>query len=97
MLFIHCFAIVARLLGPGSPSALVDFRDVQEVEVATETIHQIADIFRASSYAPKTAFVTNAEVIYGLSRMFEMLRDDSPNEIRVFRVVDEAKRWLGIP
>ena len=93
----HARKVCADSDVPVGARALVDFRDVQEVEVATETIHQVADIFRASTYAPKTAFVTNANVIYGMSRMFEMLRDDSPNEIRVFRVVDEAKCWLGIP
>ena len=65
--------------------------------MSAKGIRQVADIYRASSYAPKTAFVADSDVIYGLSRMFEMLRHDSPEEIRVFRNIDEAKRWLGIP
>ena len=77
--------------------ALVDFSGVEKVGVTAEGIRRVAEIFRANSYAPKLAFVANADVAYGMSRMFEFQRDDSPAEIRTFRDYDEAKRWLGLP
>lgn len=82
---------------PAGARALVDFGGVEKVDVTAEGIRRVAEIFRMNSYAPKTAFVANSDVAYGMSRMFEFHRDDSPAEIRTFRDYGEAKQWLGLP
>jgi hypothetical protein len=41
----------------------------------------------------KVAFVTDKDLEYGLSRMFEMTSKAS-TPIRVFRVMDEAEKWM---
>jgi hypothetical protein len=51
-----------------------------------------------SVYPPieKIAIAASQDVTFGLARMFEMLADESPIEIRVFRGEAEARSWLGI-
>jgi hypothetical protein len=36
-------------------------------------------------------------VVFGLSRMYQAFRSDSPAEIGVFRELHEARAWLGLP
>jgi len=81
---------------PSGAIALVDFTNVQEDSVSADGVRQVAEIYRARTYTPRTAFVAEADTIYGMSRMFEMLRSDSEEEIRVFRDIGEAKSWLGL-
>ena len=39
--------------------------------------------------------VTNDEV-FGMARMYQLLTDDSPDELQIFRKMDDALQWLGI-
>ena len=78
--------------------ALVDFRNATgDAGISASAVQKVADIFDASSHSFKVAFVADTDFIFGMSRMFEMLRDNSTEEACVFRNVDEAKRWLGLP
>jgi len=36
------------------------------------------------------------DVPFGIARMFQAYREGSPIEVRVFRLADEARRWLGL-
>lgn len=42
----------------------------------------------------KLALVANSDLIYGLSRMYEMLSNGLPQSMHVFRTIDEAMVWL---
>ncbi|MBI5062584.1 MAG: hypothetical protein HZB87_03705 [Desulfatitalea sp.] len=42
----------------------------------------------------KVAFLAPRDIEYGLSRMYEMFADASLVENRVFRTLEEARRWL---
>jgi hypothetical protein len=68
---------------------------VSEVQVTSEYIREVA---RSTSYAEgsRRAFVASSDVQFGLSRMFQILSDESPAEVRVFRDLAEARRWLGL-
>jgi hypothetical protein len=44
----------------------------------------------------RRAFVCSREVVYGMARMYQLLTDDGPDEIRVFRKMSEALAWLGL-
>lgn len=41
-----------------------------------------------------TAIVADEDLIYGLSRMYEMMTDDLPTITRIFRNIDDAQKWL---
>mgnify|MGYP006299911201 CR=1 FL=1 len=42
----------------------------------------------------KTAVYAPQDLSFGLSRMYEAMIYDSPEDFRVFRNIDEAKKWL---
>ena len=45
----------------------------------------------------KTAFVATTISTYAVARMFAILMEPSPIDVRVFRNLDEAAYWLGVP
>lgn len=78
---------------------LFDFQEVTMVELTTEAIMMLAgrNLFGAGS---KRAFVVSpgAMDMYGMMRMFEILTDDYPDELRLqFNNLKEARCWLGLP
>jgi len=74
---------------------LWDFREVADVEISTNAVREFA---RARSFAPgaKRALVATKDAAYGMARMFQALHEDAPEDLRVFRSLDEAKIWLGL-
>ena len=80
---------------------LVDLRAVDSVEASTETLGFI--IFTDKEHRKKfegmrIAIVAPRDLLFGLSKIFEVLSDveNAPSEINVFRTMAEAKRWLNI-
>jgi hypothetical protein len=45
----------------------------------------------------KTAFVATTTSTYAVARMFAILMEPSPIEVRVFQNVEDAANWLGVP
>jgi hypothetical protein len=74
---------------------LIDCRGVTEVALESETIRTIAT---PAVYAPgaKRAVVATRDAAYGLARMYERLRGGESDEVRVFRDIKEARRWLEL-
>ena len=81
---------------PGSVS-LVDLRGVADYRITAECIREMADftVGRPTRFR-KRAIVAADDLQFGMSRMYQMLRDGTPAEQRLFRDVDEARRWLEI-
>ncbi|MCL4301119.1 MAG: hypothetical protein KJ077_35635 [Anaerolineae bacterium] len=75
-------------------SQLIDCRRVTEVRATNDFIRFIAVRSPFSSKAHR-AIVAGTDLVYGLARMYQMLRADE-EQIRVFRDMEEARRWLGI-
>ena len=74
---------------------LVDMRGVERFEVSGDAIRQLVRSFaRFSGADNRLAIVAGSDVVYGMARMYEQLRSDTTEEIRVFRDVDEARAWL---
>ncbi|WP_455375273.1 hypothetical protein [Kaarinaea lacus] len=64
-------------------------KGLQKLAVVTEQIflkHEVK-YSKTAVYAPK-------DLAYGLSRMYEVMIDESPEHFCVFRDIDEAKKWL---
>ena len=74
---------------------LIDARGVERAEITTEVIRDLA---HASPGAPQArrAFVVASDLAFGLARMFEIQRADAPEEVRVFRDMNQARTWLGL-
>jgi hypothetical protein len=75
---------------------LWDFRAAEVVEVTTAVVHELAGS-RSFEAGAKRALVAPTDVGFGLARMFQTLHEAAPEELRVFRTLDDAKAWLGLP
>ena len=75
-------------------SQLLDMTRVTSVDVNAEAVRRLAQT-SVFSPAARRAFVVNSEVLFGFSRMFEILRDaKGATAVKIFRSRDEAMRWL---
>jgi hypothetical protein len=76
---------------------LIDMRDADGSEVSAAGVQALANrppLFKPSS---RRAIVVPTDLGFGMARMFELLREGKSGEVRVFRDLDEAKRWLDLP
>lgn len=80
---------------------LVDVRGITELKVTPTGIERlIATVENMEVALPsryRTAVVADQDAAFGMSRMYELLRRDGRENVRVFRRFEEAARWLGIP
>jgi hypothetical protein len=79
---------------------LIDLRAADVSQITSRGLRRAAEIFAAFDSGPshaRIAFVAPADVVFGLSRMYQAFRSDSPAEIGVFRELHEARAWLGLP
>ena len=76
---------------------LVDLRGLRDTDVSAPALRQVAGIFaRTDRYADRTrvAMCAPDDLAFGLSRMYEAFRESSGLQLRVFRTLGEAERWL---
>jgi hypothetical protein len=75
-------------------SQLWDLTQVTKVDLTTEELHRLAgrSIFSSAS---RRAIVVSSDLVFGLSRMFEIFRETLGEKgIRVFRNFDDALDWV---
>ena len=74
---------------------LADLRDVADVEVTPSTVKEMA---RLNPYGngSRRAVVVTSDLLFGMARMYQILRDEPDDELEIFRTVDDALRWLGV-
>jgi hypothetical protein len=76
-----------------------DFRSAH-FDVNTSDIRELAVfVLEHQPVAPpsRVAFVTARDVDFGMTRMFEVFREDPATEFRVFRDYHEAVAWARAP
>ena len=74
-----------------------DLSEVTRYDVSAEGLRELARTFapyNAAMAGARLAIVAPKDVIYGMARMFEILRSDAPQEIRIFRDLEEAREWI---
>jgi len=80
-------------------AAVWDYRDAR-FDLSPSDIRQIATfVAREQPATPptKVAFVTQSDIDFGLSRVYEAFRKDPRTEFHVFRDIDEALTWARFP
>ena len=77
-------------------SQLADAREVTEVHATAHGVHELI-AGNPFGKGARRAFVAYNDTIFGLARMFELGRPSPQDEFRVFRSIDEARTWLGLP
>jgi hypothetical protein len=79
---------------------LTDCRRVERVEITGEGLQRLAEATarlldgREISWKVAVLVPAESELMFGLSRMYELLREGSPEQVRVFRDAREAEEWL---
>lgn len=85
---------------PSGHDELIDLRTAEEARVSSPTLRRVADLFSGSDRTPertRVAIVAETDVAYGLSRMYQAFRSESPLDLRVFREMADARAWLELP
>ena len=76
---------------------LVDLRDIQSGDGVTSSgVRRLAEFWRDAGVSDgKLAIIAESPVSYGMSRMYQTLRDDGADRIEVFRSEEDAWKWLA--
>ena len=97
----HARALAAS---PDRPALeLVDFTGIGTVvldDVGMDSIRRMAEALRradADRPGSRLAMVADDEAVFGILRLYAAHREDESIDIAVFRVRDDAIRWLGLP
>ena len=76
-------------------SEIVDLREVQELDLRSDEMMELADKIDPFSIDAKRAFVVGDSAQAHAARIHQILRV-SQDKISIFRSVEEAERWLGL-
>ena len=80
---------------------LVDVRQISDLNVTEKGINKLVGIVEGLDQklpTPyRTAVVAESDASFGVARMYELMRADSPEQIRVFRKFKDAAHWLSLP
>jgi len=86
---------------PPGRNELIDLSRVEAgAEISSQVVRRVADRFNRADRAregSRVAIIATTDVHYGLSRMYQAFRSEAPVDLRVFRTMDEARAWLGLP
>ena len=93
----YAMALQADDTTSGTRHELVDLRDIQSGDGVTSSgVRQLAQFWRDAGVSDgKLAIIAESPVSYGMSRMYQTLRDDGPDRIEVFRSEEDAWKWLA--
>lgn len=74
-------------------SQLADCTGITRFDVSSQTIRSLA-LPNMFAKGIRLAIVAKSEIVFGMARMFQLLRDGIAEEIRVFRDLAQASHWL---
>ncbi len=78
---------------------LCDYREITDFNLKTEDIEKIVDQDKNNELLfdkSKCAIVAGSDLIFGISRMWEILSEDNKIMTMIFRNIEDALKWLGI-
>jgi hypothetical protein len=75
---------------------IVDLTEVTKMDLSRDDIRVIAKESAFSLSARRAFVVPDSDVVFGLVRMYEVLREvQGETGIRIFRTLDEALNWVA--
>ncbi len=77
---------------------LCDYRNIDDFDVSTEDIDDFTEWLISIDELigdGRCAVVASKDAVYGMSRMWEIISSDRPQEICIFRTREDAVAWLG--
>ena len=75
---------------------IIDTRGADGTAITADAIRSLTQRPGIFSKESRRAVVADTDFGFGMARMFELLRGEEAGEIRVFRDLVEAERWLGL-
>ena len=75
---------------------IIDLREVVEFEITTAEMQTISNHGYIFNEGCREAIVAERDIGFAMARMYEMLRGSKSGEIKVFRDMADARRWLGL-
>ena len=79
---------------------IVDLRHAELSRITAEGLRALDTLVRdkTGDYCEsfKTAVVAPDDLEFGLARMYELLSEESPESVMVFRELDQALAWIGV-
>jgi hypothetical protein len=84
-----------------SMNLLVDLREADSGPRSSDVLRKLAEFMRVTlanaAVHPKVVVVAPKDLSYGLARMCDAFSDAVPWEFVIFRAMDAALAWLGVP
>ncbi len=74
---------------------LIDTRGTTRFDVSTDGLRAVS-MHSAFNEKSRRAVVAEKDEMFGMARMYEVFREDAPDQMTVFRDMAEARRWLGL-
>jgi hypothetical protein len=80
----------------GPCGGIVDFSAVEDAEVSAEDVRSIS--YRPAAFPPgmPRVFVAPSPHVYGMSRMYQIIREDLASDLHVVHTLEEAYALLGL-
>ncbi len=79
---------------------LVDLQEVKEWKITAGAMENVSALvshfYKGSSESMRTAVLTPRDELYGIGRMYGAYADSESEDVKVFKDVIEAMRWLGL-
>lgn len=74
---------------------ICSFLEVSDVQVTAAGIREMT-LLNPFGAGARRALVVKSDVAFGMARMYQIMRDDSPDEVEIFRDLDRALEWLRL-
>lgn len=81
-----------------APTGLVDATALAGIDLEARDVRQLAFLASQADQlwtGGRWAIVAPSDLIYGMARMYQLIRSEAPYELGVFRSTAEARRWLA--
>jgi|SRR5208282_970447 len=91
------YATIAKYVASHPPCrGITDMSEVEEFEVSSTTIRQLAETPPAFPAADMRILVAPKAHVYGMARMFQILGGKTRPNLHIVRTMDEAYRLLQV-
>ena len=76
---------------------LIDTRGTTRFDLSSEDVRTVT-MHSAFNEKSRRAAVAEKDIMFGMARMYQIHREmhEKPDQLRVFRTMEKARRWLGL-
>ena len=94
---LAAYEAVGRFIAASGPHArILDFSAVEQFKISAQFVWHLAQCSPMIPDGMARVVVAPRPAIYGMSRMFQILRDNQSRHLEVVRILDEALKFLGL-